>query len=140
MSDAHGSHDPGPGIDHASSGPDHFQMMHDQRHREFMASDPAHAKPWDGNRTLLIGYALWLFLGWVGGHRLYVGRWKSAIGMAAAGLVTWIMTSLLGPYLGVPMTIWWIVDAFLIPGWIRVANEENAARRPPEAPVLVEKV
>ncbi|MFN7389433.1 TM2 domain-containing protein [Brevundimonas sp.] len=140
MSDAHGSHDPGPGIDHASSAPDHFQMMHDQRHREFMASDPAHAKPWDGNRTVLIGYVLWLFLGSVGAHRFYVGRWKSGLGMAAAGFVTWILTSLLVPSVGVPMMIWWIVDAFLIPRWIRVANEENAARRSPEAPVLVEKV
>ncbi|MCA3718586.1 MAG: TM2 domain-containing protein, partial [Brevundimonas sp.] len=60
-----------------------------------MASDPAHAKPWDGNRTVLIGYVLWLFLGSVGAHRFYVGRWKSGLGMAAAGFVTWILTSLL---------------------------------------------
>jgi TM2 domain-containing membrane protein YozV len=129
MSDAHGSHDPGPGIDHGSNAPSHHQMMHDMAHREFMASDPAVARPWDGNRTLVIGYVLWLFLGWAGGHRFYVGRWKSALVMAAAGFVTWTMTSLLGPWLGIPMTIWWIVDAFLIPGWVRQANEDNAARK-----------
>ena len=127
MSDSSGPSDPGPSVDYSPSAPSHHSMMHDMAHREFMASDGS-AKPWDGNRTLLIGYVLWLFLGWVGGHRLYVGRWKSALGMAAAGFVTWIMTSMLGPYLGFPMTIWWIVDAFLIPGWVRQANEANASK------------
>jgi len=128
MSDASGPSDPGPSMDF-SSAPSHQQMMHDMAHREFMASDPSVATPWDGTRTVVFGYVLWLFLGWAGVHRLYVGRWKSALGMAAAGLVTWILTSLLGPYLGVPMTVWWIVDAFLIPGWIRLANEANASKR-----------
>jgi TM2 domain-containing membrane protein YozV len=139
MSDAHGSHDPGPSVDHGAAFAMH-QMTHDQHHREFMASDPSYSRPWDGNRTLGLGYALWLFLGWAGGHRVYVGRWKSALAMAAVGFFTWIMTTFLGPYLGLPMTIWWIVDAFLIPGWIRTKNEENAARKAAEASLPDETV
>ena len=134
MSDSSGPSDPGPSVDYGAAGPSHQQMMHDMAHVEFMASDPS-VKPWDGRRTILIGYVLWLFLGWIGGHRFYVGRWKSALGMAAAGFVTWIVTEMLGPYLGIPMTIWWIVDAVLIPGWIRQANEANAMK-----PTIVETV
>lgn len=131
MSDAHhhSSPDPSPSYDPGPSAAlGHQQMMHDMAHREFMNSDPSVAKSWDGKRTVLTAYALWLFLGWAGAHRFYVGRWRSALGMAAAGLVTWIMTTMLGPWLGIPMTIWWIVDALLVPGWIKQANAANAAK------------
>ena len=127
MSDSSGPSDPGPTVEYGAAGPSHQQMMHEMGHREFMDRD-APAQAWDGRRTVMIGYVLWLFLGWVGGHRLYVGRWRSALAMAGAGFVTWILTETLGPWLGLPMTIWWIADAVLIPGWIRAANEANAAK------------
>lgn len=106
----------------------HVSTMHDMAHREGMNRDFPPPQ-WDGFRTRLIGYVLWLFTGWLGGHRFYVGRWRSGLAMLGAGLTTSLVTSFTGLWAGVPMVIWWVLDAFQIPGWVRKANADNAARR-----------
>lgn len=52
--------------------------------------------------SILVGYILWFFLGWIGIHHLYIGR----------GIGVWVLSlfTLQGFF------IWWIVDLFLIPG------------------------
>lgn len=71
----------------------------------------------DRQKSVAAVWLLWLFLGGVGGHRFYLGR----IGTGIAMLLT------LGG-----IGIWWIVDAFLIPGMLK------ANRRQVEKQVLEE--
>jgi len=69
--------------------------------------------------TALIAYILWFFLGCFGGHNFYLGR----TGVA----VTQLILSL--PIVGLVITIIWVlVDAFLIPGWVRRQNNLLAAQ------------
>ncbi|MBX6396619.1 MAG: TM2 domain-containing protein [Alicyclobacillaceae bacterium] len=72
-------------------------------------------------RDVGIAYLLWFFLGGFGGHRFYLGRKGSAIGQLALNLLGWLTFWMLG--LGflfwIALGIWWIVDAFLIPGMVR---------------------
>lgn len=79
---------------------------------------------YDANRKSTgVAYLLWLFLGTVGGHRFYAGKTGSAIAM--------LILTILGVFLCIvgvgflmlfAVGIWAIVDAFLIPGWIRNTN------------------
>lgn len=55
------------------------------------------------SKSKATAYLLWLFLGLLGGHRYYLGRKGSGF----------LMTITLGG-----LGIWWLVDAFLIPGMI----------------------
>ena len=64
-------------------------------------------------KTALVAYILWFFLGLLGGHNFYLGR----IGVAVAQLILTITV------IGMVITIFWVlVDAFLIPGWVRNQN------------------
>ena len=54
----------------------------------------------------VVAYLLWFFLGWLSGHRFYLGRPVSAVVQSLSYLI------LIG-------VIWWIIDAFLISGMIR---------------------
>jgi TM2 domain-containing membrane protein YozV len=70
-------------------------------------------------KTALVAYLLWFFLGLFGGHNFYLGR----TGVA----VTQLILSLI--FVGLIITIFWVlVDAFLIPGWIRRQNNLLAAQ------------
>jgi TM2 domain-containing membrane protein YozV len=64
-------------------------------------------------KTALVAYLLWFFLGWFGAHNFYLGR----IGVAVAQLILSLTI------VGILITFFWvIVDAFLIPGWVRRQN------------------
>ena len=64
-------------------------------------------------KTVLVAYLLWFFLGMFGGHNFYLKR----IGVAVAQLILTI--TLVGTLITL---IWVLVDAFLIPGWVRNQN------------------
>jgi hypothetical protein len=55
-------------------------------------------------KSMATAYALWLLLGLLGGHRYYLGRTKSAV----------LMTLTLGG-----VGVWWLIDAFLLPGMVK---------------------
>jgi TM2 domain-containing membrane protein YozV len=64
-------------------------------------------------KTALIAYLLWFFVGLFGAHNFYLQR----TGVA----VTQLILSL--TLVGMLITVFWVlVDAFLIPGWIRNQN------------------
>src|ERR1700719_4627065 len=64
-------------------------------------------------KTALVAYLLWFFVGLFGGHNFYLKR----TGVA----VTQLILSL--TLVGMAITIFWVlVDAFLIPGWVRNQN------------------
>lgn len=70
-----------------------------------------------GGKTKLISYLLWFFFGGFGGHRFYLGRIKTGI---AQLLLTVTGSFLLVPL--IPLLIWLLVDAFLIPRMVDDAN------------------
>jgi hypothetical protein len=67
------------------------------------AAAPEAVKP----KSTGLAYLVWLLLGLVGGHRYYLGRPKTAF----------LMTITFGG-----VGLWWLIDAFLIPGMIRQRN------------------
>ncbi|WP_435165827.1 TM2 domain-containing protein [Falsirhodobacter sp. 1013] len=67
-------------------------------------------------------YLLWFFLGTFGVHRFYLGHLKTGLALLALmllGVVTMGVSSLMA-------LLWWVVDAFLIPGMI--AGDKNRLR------------
>jgi TM2 domain-containing membrane protein YozV len=56
-------------------------------------------------KNRLAAYAFWFFLGWLGAHRFYAGRTKSAFCMLALTLTG----------IGLPISIfWWMADAIVL--------------------------
>jgi TM2 domain-containing membrane protein YozV len=75
-------------------------------------------------KSVGVAYLLWLFLGGLGGHRFYAGYTGSAVAQLLLSIFGWmtVWAMGLGFMLLVPLGIWLLVDAFLIPGWIRNKN------------------
>lgn len=69
-----------------------------------------------------IAYFLWLFLGFFGGHRFYAGKIGSGISLAV--LTLFAIATIHAPFLFIASSIWVLVDAFLIPRWVRSHNEK----------------
>jgi TM2 domain-containing membrane protein YozV len=70
-------------------------------------------------KTALVAYILWFFLGLFGAHNFYLGRTGVAIAQLILSLIL----------VGLVITfVWVIVDAFLIPGWVRRHNNLLAAQ------------
>jgi TM2 domain-containing membrane protein YozV len=71
-----------------------------------------------------VAYLLWFFLGEFGAHRFYLGKTGSAIAMLLIFLISIPLAFVFVGYFGLfAIFIWWIVDAFLIPGWVRTHND-----------------
>lgn len=90
-----------------------------------MSTNPAaQAMLYDANKKSVgVAYLLWLFLGGAGGHRFYAGKTGSAIAILALSLVGLLLTFVgVGVFLLAIVGIWVLIDAFLIPGWIRNTN------------------
>jgi TM2 domain-containing membrane protein YozV len=63
-------------------------------------------------------YVLLLLLGLIGAHRFYLGRTRTGVAtllLTLAGVTVFSLAVLVA-------VVWLIVDAFLIPGWIRQCN------------------
>jgi TM2 domain-containing membrane protein YozV len=70
-------------------------------------------------KTALVAYILWFFLGLFGAHNFYLGR----TGVAVAQLI--LSLTIVGMVITI---VWALVDAFLIPGWVRRQNNLLAAQ------------
>ena len=69
---------------------------------------------YDANKkSVLVAYLLWFFVGLLGAHNFYLKR----TGVAVVQLILTI--TLVGLAISV---IWVIIDAFLVPGWVRNQN------------------
>jgi TM2 domain-containing membrane protein YozV len=69
-------------------------------------------------------FLFWFFLGHFGAHRFYMGKTGSAIAMLVIMLVSIPLCFVLIGFVSYfAMVVWWIVDAFLICGWV---NQHNA--------------
>ena len=70
-------------------------------------------------KSLAVTYILWLLFGWLGAHRMYLGRWKSGVVMGACCVFGAASAGLLSILAGV-WFIWWVLDCFRLP---RMARE-----------------
>ncbi|MBD3786792.1 MAG: TM2 domain-containing protein [Sphingomonadales bacterium] len=71
------------------------------------------------SRSALVAYLLWFFLGYFGAHRFYLGRWISGVIMLALFGIGSALAFILVGYIPLALVaIWWVIDAFLIPGMI----------------------
>jgi TM2 domain-containing membrane protein YozV len=82
-----------------------------------------------GKKSVLVAYLLWFVFGYLGGHRFYLGRTGSAMLMLAlcalSALLTVVTLGILGFFL---IGIWWLIDAFLIPGMVAGYNRRLIER------------
>ncbi len=72
-------------------------------------------------KSMRLAYFFWFLLGGFGLHRFYLGYPLSGAGMLVLALFNgmfWLLPlpAILGYGLGVALTVWWLADAFLIPG------------------------
>lgn len=76
------------------------------------------------SKSMGLAYVLWFFLGGLGGHRFYNGKTGSAVAQLLMTIVGWLLLFAygLGLVLLIPVGVWVLVDAFLIPGWVRDHN------------------
>ena len=74
-----------------------------------------------------VAYLLLIFLGGLGIHHFYLNRIGAGVGMLVLTLIGWATAWLL---IGLPLIgavwIWWFVDLFLIPSYVRTANARAA--------------
>jgi TM2 domain-containing membrane protein YozV len=95
-------------------------MRHTIQQQGGLSSDTRALMLFEANKkTAVVAYLLWFFLGLLGGHNFYLKR----TGVAVAQLVLSLTM------VGLVITIVWVlVDAFLIPGWVRNQNNLLAAQ------------
>ncbi len=83
-------------------------------------------------KSVIIAYLFWFFLGWIGGHRFYLGLTTSAIFLIFLPLLSLIcMTAQLEALGFIALAIWavWVlIDALLIPGMVSGANTRLIAQ------------
>ena len=79
---------------------------------------------YDANkRSPLVAYLLWFFLGYLGAHRFYLKYTGSGAAMLVISIISFFLTFVLVGVVGFfAIGIWWLVDAFLIPGMARDYN------------------
>lgn len=80
-------------------------------------------------KSIGIAYLLWFCFGVVGGHRFYVGKTGSAVTMLLLTLAGFALLLVgVGIVIISAVGLWVLVDAFLIPGWIRNQNNLLAVK------------
>lgn len=94
------------------------------------SSDAARLMQYDASKKSTgIAYLLWFFLGGFGVHRFYLGRVGSGVTMAILFVLSCVTTFILIGFFGLGLIgLWWLVDAFLIPGIATRFNQDLALR------------
>ena len=80
-------------------------------------------------KSIVLAYLLLAFVGYLGGHRFYLGRPFSAVTLLVLFLIGYVLRIVLVGYVILSVVlIWMVIDAFLIPGMIQDHKEELRRR------------
>ena len=94
----------------------------------YQRSDLQTAMRYDANKKSAgVAYVLWFVFGALGVHRFYLHRIASGIIqllLLVFGII--LLFAGIGLFLLIAVSIWWFVDAALIPGLVREYNREVA--------------
>jgi TM2 domain-containing membrane protein YozV len=93
------------------------------------ASDAHRTMLYDANKKSMgLAYVLWFFLGTFGGHRFYAGKTGTAVALLCITLASFLLMFVFVGFLTIWISaVWALVDAFLIPAWIREHNNRLIA-------------
>lgn len=84
---------------------------------------PGQANVVQGRKDVGIAYLFAVLLGGFAAHHFYLGRIGSAVGFLALWWIGWATAAIyIGIVLLIAAAIWFIVDLFLIPGYVRDCN------------------
>ena len=80
-------------------------------------------------KSLAVAYLLWWFVGMFGAHRFYLGKTGSAVAMLVVTLISIPALLIFVGIIGI-IVVWiiWIVDAFTMPGTVKMHNMQLAQR------------
>jgi len=88
-----------------------------------MAVIDRYRDPADATGMTIIVYLIWFFLGNLGVHRMVTGRVGSGLLMLVLHGLGWLTFWFgLGFIIWGLVGVWWLIDALLIPGWLREPN------------------
>ena len=74
------------------------------------------------HKSAFIAYALWFFLGPLGAHRFYL-KASYAVAMLVISILSFLLSVVGIGIIGfLVLGVWWLIDAFLIPGMLERAN------------------
>ena len=74
----------------------------------------------DATAVTILVYLVWFFLGNLGVHRMVTGRVFTGLIMLLLHGLGWLTFGFgLGFIIWGIVGLWWLVDALLIPGWMR---------------------
>jgi len=75
-------------------------------------------------KSVLLAYLFWWFLGWLGIHRLYAGmsKWWLYPVLSLVGVITLFI--LVGYIILLGLFIWWVIDAINLHKVIQLQNLE----------------
>lgn len=80
-------------------------------------------------KSMGVSYLLWFFFGCIGAHRFYNGRTGSGVGQLILFVLGWATVVIgVGFVLLGALGIWVLIDAFLIPGWVKMHNMQLMAK------------
>lgn len=79
----------------------------------------------NNKKSVGVSYLLWFFLSSLGIHRMYLGRKGSGVTLLILSVLGWItLVFLVGWVFLAIVGIWVLVDAFLLPGIVKAANDD----------------
>ncbi|WP_321311080.1 TM2 domain-containing protein [Halarcobacter sp.] len=89
-----------------------------------MATDFGLEKAKTEQKSVVLAYLLWWFLGWLGIHRLYAGmeKWWLYPVLGLIGAITVFI--LIGYIILLGLFIWWVIDAVNLHKVIQLQNLE----------------
>ncbi len=96
-------------------------------------------------KNIIATWLFWLFFGWYGVHRFYLGYFRSGFAMTAIALFIFlgfvlslafhITNPLFGVFIGfaiIAILIWYFVDIFKLPGMLRKDGQREQKEALPE--------
>jgi len=87
------------------------------------ATTPRHRR----EKSAGVAYALWFVLGTFGAHRFYLGRYGTGSAMLAIAAAAMALSPRAIGLAGLAaITVWQLLDAARLPGWVRAWNDPPA--------------